>query len=279
MIVRSVLERAKWELLGGQTEPLGGLSGAITSTSDTIYTLTTLTSGALVELDYELVQPYAKASNNPPGYYVWRGVLGSTATAHADGTMLTVNPRFPFVRLLDALRDELAFLCSPEGGMWTPASVTLPASAYQPEGWYDVSNVPLLVDPYALDGDQQAVRHYDHARKRLYAPRPSGDVTFHYRAEFGPLSAVTFSTDLTTLGVPSTAETLLVLGVQVRMLTRRAQKRAEVDVQQNPRVASDVPSGAVEFSMRSVLMEYERARRAEVARLERQWPRRRRTGG
>lgn len=278
MIARSILVRARSELMLNTVDPAGWLGAAAGSSDVTMVIHGAPLVNQVLEIDDELVVVTGQTVNNPPTYTVTRGVLGSTAAAHASGAQVRMGVRYPMVHLLNALRDEVAYLSSPEGGMWQMKTATLTSAMLGSDSrgtYWDVSSITDLLDPYSVDGVQQAIRHYDPAMKRIYVVGETTG-TLHYRAEFGTVAG--FTTDLTTIGLPATAEHLLVLGVQVRMLTKRTPRRVEIEVQPNPRFAEDAGPESVSLSLRSLLMEYERARRAEIGRLERRWPRRRRTG-
>lgn len=282
-----ICERARDALLAGQSEPVDRLDAALTDSATTttfIYDDPAIQRGAVIEVDQELIRVWA--ADGGSGATIQRGVMGSTAAAHSDEAMVRINPKFPLVSLFDLLSAEVRFLSSPAGGMWQMKSATLTAASHwvvdatEGRSYWDLTaaSVTDAVTLYALDGDEQAVRHWDRTRNRLYAYLPvAATQTLHYRADFVVPSS--FSSDMTSVSkVPATADELLRLGVQVRALTRRGVKRTFVEGQGDPRRAQEVSESATNTVLRSLLLDYERTRQSEVVRLERAWPRSRRTG-
>lgn len=280
----TILQRARRDLTSTAREDFDVMDAAVDA-STTSFTfeddVASIQRGSILEVDQELV--LVRDKDHGGGADVIRGVEGSTAATHADQAVVTVNPRYPYVRLFEMLVEEVVELSSPAKGLWkaatTPlADTSLTVDATTGGTYFDLSALTTLISLYSADDDLSAVRHYDEVRQWLWAePCTAGTRTLAYRARF--TAPTTMTTDMTTTcGVPASADHLLKLGVQVRALMQRAAKRAYTEGQGDPRRADEVSEGGVTTTLRPVLLAYEQALQAERSLLEQAWPRRRRTG-
>ena len=216
---------------------------------------------------------------------VERGFGGTTASAHTLGDIVTVSPRFPRGQMFTALNSELSDLSSPLNGLFQIKTVDL---AYNgSDRMVNLTGVTSMLDLYDvryryLNDDYPVVRNV-----RLLRDMPtadfasgfalafdtyvrSGTVRVIYKAAYGTLA--TEASVLSTSGVGTELEDLLVLGVQIRMVAGREVKRNFTESQGDTRRAEEVPAGSVTNSINNLL----RLRRdriiAEAARLMRQYP-------
>ncbi len=98
-----------------ESEPgIDALGAAISSTSATSITVTTganFAKSARIEIDNELMNVTADPSGTT--VTVSRGISGTTAATHTNGSEIRINPRYPRVNIIDAINTIL--------GNWIPA--------------------------------------------------------------------------------------------------------------------------------------------------------------
>jgi hypothetical protein len=98
-----------------------------------------------------------------------------------------------------------------------------------------------------------------------------GDVRVTYRSPFTRVTAETEGIQLNA-GFPESAEDLLVIGAQIRLVSPREVKRNFTESQGDTRRADEVTAGAVSGSI-TILIRMRRDRiTAEAAKLARQYP-------
>jgi hypothetical protein len=291
---QNLIDETKRYLLSGHREQMNSLNGAVNSSTTSInfdFNMGSLGAQSIISVDLELMYVW---SADLPGRtaIVQRGYLGSTAASHADGALVTVNPRFPDFSIFKAINAELADLSGI--GMFQPVVSTFTFVAGK-EG-YDLG-VPATSD--VIDGLDA---RYDYPGIRRDWPRlvlweittdsnltdfPSGfaviltdlafpgrDVRITYSAPFNPLSAITDDV-LAVSGLPTTAHDIPPLGAAIRLQGSREAQRNFNESQSDTRRAAEVPVGA-QITATRVWSDLRMARiKNEVKRLNKTYPHKR----
>jgi hypothetical protein len=217
---------------------------------------------------------------------VERAFNATVAAAHVVNSMLIVNPRFPRAQILEAINDELADLSSPMNGLFqvkildlnyngSDRQINLPSVAgvidlievrarYLSSDYQQVRNVKLLRDMPTKDFGSGLALQFDQG------VRP-GDVRVTYRSPFTKVTTETEGIQLNA-GFPESAEDLLVIGAQIRLVAPREVKRNFTESQGDTRRADEVTAGAVSGSITSLIRMRRDRITAEAAKLARQYP-------
>ena len=283
----TILDRANQLLLAGVVEERNKLAVSCDSSTTSItlaYALNGIRENTVFEIGSEMMYVWESNSTSKT-LTVERGFGGTTASAHTLGDIVTVSPRFPRGQMFTALNSELSDLSSPLNGLFQIKTVDL--SYNGSDRMVNLTGVTSMLDLYDvryryLNDDYPVVRNV-----RLLRDMPtadfasgfvlafdtyvrSGTVRVIYKAAYGTLA--TEASVLSTSGVGTELEDLLVLGVQIRMVAGREVKRNFTESQGDTRRAEEVPAGSVTNSINNLL----RLRRdriiAEAARLMRQYP-------
>lgn len=294
----ALIDETKRHLSGFQREDMNKLATPVpvNATSLTFaYDLNGIQAGAYLSVGLELyyvwqVEPSSKTA------VVESAQLGSLSTAHDQGDIVTVNPRFPDFHILKALNDDLASLSSPMSGLFAMRSLDLTGRSAQ--NGYDLAGiVGELQDVYEVryrnnDGtsgylnDWTTVNAWELAREVNATTFPSGFALFiregvpsgrqirvRYRTGFAPL--VTLADDVATVtGLPDSALDLPPLGAAMRLVAPREIKRNFTEAQGDARRAEEVGAGAVSASMRGVQQVRAMRLAEEQAKLARNFPQR-----
>lgn len=286
--VAQVINKTLRQVLSGVTEQRNKLAVSLNATTDTVvatYDVDGLRPGQVFEIDSEMF--YIWTSNaGQKTLTVQRGFNGTTATSHAANAIITVNPRFPRAQILESINDELADLASPMHGLFqvkaldltyngSDRQVNLPAvadiidlievrSRYKSDDYQQVRAVKLLRDMPTKDfGSGMALQLDQDIRQ--------GDLRVTYKAPF--TKATTESDNIQMIcGYPESAEDILIMGAQIRMMSSREIKRNFTESQGDTRRADEVPAGAVGNSITNLLRMRRDRITAEAARLARQYP-------
>lgn len=282
-----LVTRVIQQLLSGNIEERNKIAAPIGASDTTIpftYALASLRDNSVFELDSELLYVWL-ANNSGKTVEVERGFGGTTPASHTINTVATVNPRFPRQQVLNALNTELSDLSSPVNGLFQMKTVDLAYNGsdrmvnltgvtdiqdiydvryrYQNDDYPIVRNVRLLTNMPTSDFPSGNALAFD-------ASVRSGTVRVLYKAPFGSFSSE--ASTITSAGVTSNLEDLVVLGAQIRMMAGREIKRNFLEAQGDTRRSDEVPAGAITNSMLG--LQRLRAQRivAESARLARQYP-------
>lgn len=284
----TLIDRSVNELLAGTIEERNKIAAAVVDTASTTVTLTysvaSVRDNSVVQVGDELMYVW-QVNPSSKQLTVERGYAGSTASAHANGTITVTNPRFPRHQVLTHLNSELADLSSPVNGLFQMKTLDL---AYNgSDRMINLTNVTDIIDLYDvryryLNDDYPIVRNV-----RLLRDMPTSDFasgfalaldTFVragtlrvlYKAPYG--SFTSSSTTVADVGGSDTLDDVLVYGTQVRLMAGREVKRNFTESQGDTRRAEEVPAGAIANSM----LQLQRMRRdritAEAARLNRAYP-------
>jgi hypothetical protein len=286
--VAQVLNRTHRQLLSGVVEERNRLAVAVNTTATTFvmsYDLGGIRPGAVIEIGSEQMYVWDSTEANK-NVTVERGFNGTTAVSHTINSVITVNPRFPRAMLLESLNDELADLSSPMHGLFavrtldityngSDRQINLPAiadiidvievrSRYKSYDWQKVTKMKLLRDMPTKDfGSGMALEFNQQIR--------NGDMRLTYKAPFG--KAVNEQDNIQAIcGFPESAEDILVMGIQIRLMSPREMKRNFTESQGDTRRSDEVPAGAVAGSITNLLRMRRDRITAEAAKLARKYP-------
>lgn len=286
--VGSIITRTQRQLLSGLVEQRNKTNGSLTATGTTVtmlYDLTGIREGAVLEIDSELMYVWA-VETGAKTVTVERGFNGTTATTHASGTVTIVNPRFPRHQILEAINDDLYDLAAPANGLYRTRNLDLSWN-----GSDILVNLPAVGDiidviqvrirytstDYPVLRNVQLVRNLPTSdfgsgvALKMNEPDRAATLRVVYKS---PFSRVTKESDdlQTVAGYPLSAEDILVMGAQIRLMAPREIKRNLTESQGDTRRADEVPSGAVSNSVMN-LMRLRRDRiMAEATKLDSQYP-------
>jgi hypothetical protein len=283
-----IITRTQRQLLSGVVEERNKLSATITATATSCvltYDLGSVRQGSVIEIGSEQV-------------YVWdvievsktltieRGFNGTTAAAHTGGSVCTINPRFPRNQILEAVNDELADLSSPVNGLFQVKNLDLTYNSSSRQmnlpGALDIIDLIDVRYRYRAD-DYKQVSSYKLLRNmptkdfgstfglQIDSDVSNGDIRITYKAPFGRVAAE--ADDLQNIsGFPLSAEDILVIGSQIRLMAPREVKRNFTESQGDTRRSDEVPSGAVANSITNLLRMRRDRITAEAQRLARLYP-------
>jgi hypothetical protein len=293
MTAQTWIDETRDLLLTDYTEELATLGGAMNASTTTIaFSLPSaspagVVAGATLEVGTELMYVFDVAADGTTT--VQRGYKGSTAAAHSDGDLVTINPKFPAYQVLDALNHELRDLSSPQNGLFQMKTVELTFDTAK-DG-YDMTGVtddilsvyqitfsdpgsensePTLPD-FTLRRDRNTSSFASGYALILHGDAwPGETVRVQYKTGFTALTDTT--TALSATGLHAEAYDLPVLGAATRLMSSRPIRREFLDEQGSSRSAEEVPPGAISASMRDLRQLREDRVNAEVARLHSQYP-------
>lgn len=283
-----IVTRAHRQLLSGVVEERNKLSSSMTATATSAvlsYDVGGVRSGAVIEVDSEQMYVWEIAESTKTAT-VERGFNGTTAATHAAGAIVIVNPRFPRNQILEAVNDEMSDLSSPMNGLfqvrtldldYNPSNrqTNLPAIAdiidiievryrYKGDDYKKINDVKLIRDLPTKDfGSSMALQ--------IDSNVSAGDMRLTYKAPFTRVTSE--SDDLQIIaGFPVTAEDILVIGSQIRLMSPREIKRNFTESQGDTRRSDEVGAGAVGNSITNLLRLRRDRITAEAARLTRKYP-------
>jgi hypothetical protein len=188
---------------------------------------------------------------------VERGAYGTTAAAHALGSVVLVNPERSNAQILRAVNAELAALASE--GLYRLKTVELTGTA---DRTYPVSATDVIL-PWRVYFDSiddsnpwPEVLRWEWRTMQETDEFPSGNVLvvdqyvdidrqvrLVYKAGFGALSALNQNVESVT-GLPASAVDLLAVGAALRLMVGREADRNRLDRQGDSRRVEEVPAGA-----------------------------------
>ena len=286
--VAQIINRTQRQLLSGVVEERNKLASTMTSTvtSCTLsYDIGGARPGTFIEIGSEQMYIWA-ADESTKTLEVERGFNGTTAAAHTSGGMVTCSPRFPRNNIFEAVNDELSDLASPMNGLfqtktldlrYNPSSrqINLPTisdvidiievrSRFVADDYQQVNKVKLLRNMPTKDfGSGMALQ--------IDSDVPASDIRVTYKSPF--TKVVSETDDLQTIaGYPLSAEDILVIGAEIRLVAPREVKRNFTESQGDTRRSEEVTAGAVGGSITNLLRMRRDRITAEAAKLNRQYP-------
>lgn len=286
--IAQVINRTQRQLLSGVVEERNKIAANITASATSCvlsYDLGSVRTGSVLEIDSEQMYVWEVVESTKT-CTVERGFNGTTAAAHTSGTVVIVNPRFPRAQILEAVNDELADLSSPVNGLFqvkvldlkyngSDRQVNLPAvanvidllevrSRYKSDDYQQVRSVKLLRDMPTKDFGAGMALQLDQDIRQ-------GDVRVTYKAPFTRAAAEADNIQ-NICGFPESAEDILIIGAQIRLMAPREVKRNFTESQGDTRRSDEVPPGAVGNSITNLLRMRRDRITAEAQRLTRQYP-------
>lgn len=287
--VSDVIDKVNRQLLSGTVEERNKIASALASTDTTIvctYDLQGIRQGSVIQIGQEQMYVWAVVVASKT-LTVERAFNGTTADTHASGSIVTLNPRFPRNQILEAVNAELADLSSPVNGLFQIKTLELQFNGS--DRMIDLPGAGNVQTLYSVHYRHKSDDYPKVHKARLLRNMPvtdfpsglalaldggpgrAGKLVIRFKTDFDFVDNESADLSLAS-GLPETAEDVVVLGAQIRLMTPREIKRNFTESQGDTRRAVEVPSGAVSNSMTGLL----RLRRdrivAEAMRLQKQYP-------
>jgi hypothetical protein len=286
--VAQIIDRTQRQLLSGVVEERNKLSVAATATATSVtfaYDIAGIRTGSVVEIGSELMYVW-NVSTSTNTATVERGWNGTTASAHAVNAIAVVNPRFPRSQILESINDDLSDLVSPSNGLYRVKAMDIQYNGNDP-----MINLPSTNDVIELlevrlryrSNDYPMIRRTTIVRNmptsdfgsgtalKFNEPCRSGTLRITYKAPFGRVVRETDDLQLIT-GFPVSAEDILVMGAQIRLMTPREVRRNFVESQGDTRRSDEVPAGSQNNSIANIVRLRRERIIAEAAKLDSQYP-------
>lgn len=266
------VQTCKLHLLGNQREELNKLNGAVSAGATTLtftYDMRSIQAGADVEIDSEVFRVMSVSSNTA---IVMGAQLGSVAADHADGAVVTVNPRFYQHSIVKDLGNCLNDLDA--NGLYQEVAINI---TFNPTvASYDLTGSTTVLDVLEVRYKQTGptkrfpvIRSWSLLRDMDTSVFPSGNaltvdapgfpglpLRVRYSAPFSEITALT--QDVTAdLGVSATAADLPPMGAAVRQMAGRDIKRSFLESQPDTRRAAEVQIGSAQQAIQSLRKQYQ----------------------
>jgi hypothetical protein len=286
-----LIQATRQHLFTGQPEILNRLSGALNATDvtfATVYDFGTMNRGSIIEIDLEQIYIYSVTVSSKTVTDCIRGFNGTTAASHSANAVITIAPKFPASRILQAINDDLRDLSSPINGLYRVLVEELIFNAAQ--SGYDMPGASEILSiaeiRYRVPGPALTwprIESYALLRNMIngdFLDFPSGfglviyddaypgfPIQVRYRAPYSQLALL--GDDVTQVsGLQATALDLPPLGAAIRVAAGREVKRNFDEAQGEPRRAEEVPPQAVMGATRELLRIRQARINAEAARLQ-----------
>ena len=286
--VGTVVDRTVRQLMSGTVEERNKTSAALTATSTSVpfqYDLNGIRAGGVIQIDNELMYVWEVDSGSKTAT-VERAWNGTTAVAHVVYSVAIVDPKFPRAQILEAINAEIDDLSSPMNGLYQIKSMELNYN-----GTSTMINLPTIdkiIDLVSVTVRYIATDYPKITRCRLIRDLPNDDFNSGYAIRFdeqvragriivvykSPFTNVTTETQnlQNIAGFPATAEDILIMGAQIRLVSPREVKRNFTESQGDTRRSEEVPTGSVSSSINNIIRMRRDRITAEAARLARQYP-------
>lgn len=315
MLLSDLYQRVYRNIMSSQREEVNALNANISAIATTFSvngTQGSIDTNAILQIDGELMLVTAVGtSSGLVQVTVVRAYFDSVAAAHTGGTQLIVNPRFPFVEMVQMANETLDLLSAPANGMYQPATI---APIYNPAiVGYDFYDPTAPSNPDATKViDLLEVRVWEFGPWMKWPVVPLSQIRLNRNADpdVFPLSAsvssngygmalefmgggypgrpirttysypynsalLNFNDDIGVVsGLQPTAFDILELGATYRMFIYRDLKRSFSETQFEPRRAQEVPNGSAQTAMKSLELEMLNRISQERQRLHAQYKRR-----
>ena len=283
-----LINRTQRQLLSGVVEERNKLASTLTATATTCvitFEVGGIRAGTVIEIGSEQLYVWS-VNESTKTLTVERAFNGTTASSHANGSIVTANPRFPRNNILEAINDELSDLASPMNGLfqvrtldlrYNPAArqINLPAiaevidilevrSRFIADDYQQVNKIKLLRNMPTKDfGSGMALQ--------IDSNIPASDIRVTYKSPFTRLVSETDDIQMIA-GFPLSAEDILVIGAEIRLVAPREVKRNFTESQGDTRRSDEVGAGSVGGSITNLLRMRRDRVTAEAAKLNRQYP-------
>lgn len=279
------VEATARHMLAGQRERIDKLSASVTAgaASVTLQYGDQVNDGDYLSVGLEIMYVWSVSGSTAQ---VERGMLGSTADAHAQGELVTINPRFPKFVIFDALNSELRDLSSQ--GLYAMKQMTLTTSAtshgYNLGAQEMLDIYKVAYDPAGPENAYPEIKTWKWSTGYPSDDFPSGQALIlpgtvepgrtlrvWYKAPLGQLTAL--NNNVTTFtSIPGSAEDIPPLGAAARLLATREGKRVQIESQPETRRLDEVSVGAATRAAQTLLALRAQRISAEVSRLNTAWP-------
>ncbi len=259
--VAQLIEETKRLLYGSSRLSLNRLpaSGSGMLSGDTIITaefdLLDMTRGALISIDDELM--WVISTNAPlKQATVVRGHLGTTATSHAAGALIEVNPRFPRVYIKRSLQQEID---SWGTRLFKVATANISFSSSTRIYDLGVTNYIGVIDvrlsaytgrttksnPYrwSVLRDLDTAEFASGSAIELLGGYPTSGTMRVKLAQKFDVSSWTDATDVESLGLTTAMCAIPPVGAAWRLMSAKEVGRTNLTAQPEPRKAEEVPAG------------------------------------
>jgi hypothetical protein len=182
--VAQIINRTQRQLLSGVVEERNKIASAVNTTATTItltYEIAGIRQGSIIEIDAEQMYVWSVLESTKVAT-VERAFNGTVAAAHTNGSIVTVNPRFPRAQILEAMNAELDDLASPMNGLFQIKTVDIDYNGS--DVMIDLAGITSIIDILTV-----SVRYmtddYPVARKvRLVRDVPTDDFASGYALRF-----------------------------------------------------------------------------------------------
>ena len=309
-----LIEKVYRRVMGGIRERTVQIdqTGGIGSDDDTVILSGPQTSGivpgVILAVELELLYVVGWDPNNNTAT-VMRGYYGSIATAHINGTIIYINPRYSRYDIGVAINDDLRSISSPTNGLFRVGVAQL---TYNPVfAGYDLGALPdnfidILEVRYRIAPPYRtfpAIKKWKVLRGIPDPVFPSGKglvlyesgwpglpIYVMYSAPFlklvdesdsvyetpGTNDEAAPNNGYSTANVANLTPTMIdipVLGAEIDLTLPREISRNFMESQPDPRKATDVPAGSVAGSVNALVMRRAQRINEEADRLTRQYTR------
>lgn len=286
--VAQLIDRTQRQLLSGVIEERNKLAIEVDASATSMvftYDVGSIRPGSTVEIDSELIYIWEITTGNKTAT-VERGFNGTVAAPHAVASICTVSPRFPRSQILEAFNDDLADLVSPLNGLYrvrvldvnyngSDTMINLPTVGDVID-LLDV-RVRYLSTDYPLIRKCALIRNLPTsdfgsgtAIKFNETPR-SGVLRITYKAPFNPIIKELDDVQQ-NCGYPLSAEDILVMGAEIRLMAPREIKRNFTESQGDTRRSDEVPAGSISNSINNLLRIKRDRVMAEAMKLDSHYP-------
>jgi hypothetical protein len=253
-------------LQGNARSPVNTLDGAKAAISDAMtvnYPIQGVQPGSTIEIgwvEYSVVDVQLATRT----FTVVPEIEG-TAVDHPDGARVTLRPRYPVRRIIEALNADLMDLSTQ--GIYklrvieaTDGEVVVPEDAI------------AVLDVWNTDAERSPAANWrisdTPTGSQLLGPQTLGHVVFG--CTFSEFS-YTDDVDVTTTGLVSSAEDLPPMGAALRLLAGAEAQRNLIDSQGDTRRATEVPATAITGALRNLAALRQQRVIAEAARFQQRY--------
>jgi hypothetical protein len=294
--IADMISEVEDHLMSGERDAFNELDTDISDTDDTItFTMPfdPITVGAYLGIDLEVV--YVKALDSTSSVAtIRRGMVGSTATAHAAGALVYIDPIFSKWQIWKALNVEIDSLSGADNGLFAETAFTL-----------QTQSVRRTYDIPVLNNDLRQILEirYDSPGAENYWPEvpkrncqvirdvitdatntsglsiriddsfvPGRDLVVRYMGDFTTLTTTLTDDAVATTRLGPTMVDIPAIGAAARLMAVKGAKRTFIERSVDTRRAAEVPTNASSQAY-MVLKDVMNGRiKSEAARLRQRWP-------
>jgi hypothetical protein len=297
---QQLIDETRGHLLAGMQEQRNRLLAPYTAGQTTLsfaYPIagtntSSITPGKVIEVGTTLF--YVWATNQTANTATVQGGWDSTVDANQPvNATVTVSPRFPQARIVQALNEELSVLCAPTNGLFQMATLEFPYIAVV--AGYDLPTAPnLILEVYDVRYDipgpskkwpriERVNWRYESGAETSSFPSgqsltlsaggyPGFNVRVFYKAAFNPALTNLTADAAAATGMAATMLDIPPLGAAIRLMAGREIKRNFIEGQPDTRRSTEVPPGAIMRADTGLAMLRQQRIAEEKSRLQQLWP-------